>query len=133
MRKWRAWQGGLGRAPKPALRFHEHEDGHLFSACEDASGEATALVQPRRDLPGARSPGGIRDRPARVQANEERGEGGPGRDPLRVREIQRSRAEDGAEGEPDRQGHGARDPAGVMASASIRVSLCAGSFGEPVF
>ena len=63
--------------------------------------------------------------PARVQAHEERGEGGPGREPLRVRPDHRSRAEDGAEGEGARQGHGARCPAGAMASASIRVSVCA--------
>ena len=69
----------------------------------------------------------------RVQAHEERGEGGPGREPLCVRPDHRSRAEDGAEGEGARQGHGARGPAGAMASATIRVSVCAGSFGEPDF
>ena len=133
MPEWRDRQGGPDRSQEPAFRFHQHENRRLLSACEDAAGEATAVVQPRQYLPCPRSPRG-RWRPyTRVQAHAERKEGGPRREPLCVRPDHRSRAEHGAEGEGAREGDGPRSPAGAMAWSTIRVSICARSCGEPDF
>jgi hypothetical protein len=133
-------------SPRPAKYCRRSEREKIFGGmpssvkrpagrrvARNASGEATALVLTGQHLPCPQSPGGIRDRPARVPAHEERGEGGPGRQPLCVRPAHRSREGDGAEGEEARESRGARDPAGIMASPIIRVSICEGSFGEPVF
>ena len=122
--------GELGKAALAVLRsllfdFTNMKTGVCFPRVRTLQERLQPLVQPRQYLPCPRSPRG-RWRPyTRVQAHEERGEGGPGREPLCVRPDHRSRAEDGAEGEGAREGDGARSPAGAMAWSTIRVSICA--------